>query len=99
MTAVLRNITTLCDEILVLDALMFLAACLCSYWALHHRFQKRYRTLRWAVDTLLIGGIMMMVVVCGMIAWTISEEPAARRLHHSQATTHPTQPVDRHGAD
>lgn len=67
----LKNVSTLCDEILVLDALLFLNACIFSYWAMHHRLRNHYRRLRLTVDTLLMLGIVMMVVICGMIAYSL----------------------------
>ncbi|HTI51306.1 MAG TPA: hypothetical protein VL475_10155 [Planctomycetaceae bacterium] len=67
----LQNALTFCDEILVFDALLFLNACVFSYWALHHRFRNHYRRLRLTVDTLLMLGIVMMVIVCGMIAYSL----------------------------
>lgn len=67
----LQQVTTLCDEILAFDALLFLNSCILSYWALHHRFRSHYRRLRLAVDTLLIMGIVLMAVVCAMIAYSV----------------------------
>jgi cation transport ATPase len=67
----LKQMETLCDESLVFNALLFLSACIMSYWALHHRFRSHYRRLRLVVDTLLMAGILMMFVVCGMIAYSL----------------------------
>ena len=67
----LKQLETLCDEILVFNALLFLNSCIFSYWALHHRFRNHYRRLRLVVDTLLMAGIVMMAVVCGMIAYSL----------------------------
>jgi hypothetical protein len=67
----LQNMQTFCDEILVLDALLFLNASIFSYWAMHHRLREHYRRLRLSVDTLLMLGIVLMVVVCGMIAYSL----------------------------
>ena len=67
----LRKLNTLCDEVLVFDALLFLNSCIFSYLALHHRFRNHYRRLRLVVDTLLMLGIIMMAVICGMIAYSI----------------------------
>ncbi|MFN0053712.1 MAG: hypothetical protein ACKV0T_16145 [Planctomycetales bacterium] len=67
----LKDFTTLCDELLVIDALMFLFSCFVSYWAMHHRLQKHYRRLRLVVDTFLMAGILLMFLVCAMIAWSI----------------------------
>lgn len=67
----LKQLSTLCDEILVVDALLFLASSIFSYWALHHRMRKHYRRMRLLVDSLMMGGIVMMVMICALIAWTI----------------------------
>jgi hypothetical protein len=67
----LSRITTLCDEILAADSLLFLNSCILSYWSLHHRFRRHYRRIRLVVDTILIAGILMMAVVCGMIAYSL----------------------------
>lgn len=68
-----RQVSTLCDDLLVADSLLFLMSCLTSYIALNHRSRSHYRRLKLAVDTLLTLGILLMVVVCGMIAWTLIE--------------------------
>ena len=65
------DISTLSDEIMVFDALMFLGSCIFSYWALHHRMRKHYRRLRLWVDTLLMLGIVLMAAICAIMAYEI----------------------------
>lgn len=63
--------STYADEIMVFDAIMFLGSCIFSYWALHHRLRKHYRRLRLWVDTMLMMGILLMALICGMMAYEI----------------------------
>jgi hypothetical protein len=63
---------TLADDFLALDALLFLVACLLSYWALRSRgFCRMHRVERFA-DVIFIIAMVAMVGVCALITYSIT---------------------------
>lgn len=67
-----RAISTLADEFLAADAVMFLGCCLLcflSFRVSHHAIQLK---LRKAADALFFIGLLTMVVVCGLITWALA---------------------------
>lgn len=68
----LRQADTFADNLLALDAFLFLISCLSAYWALRTRSRKRmYRVERFA-DGVFICALLLMVAVCGFITFTIA---------------------------
>jgi len=68
---VTKNISTLADDLLALDAFIFLCSCLSSYWALRTSSRQRaYQVERFA-DVIFIIGLVLMVVVCGIIVYVL----------------------------
>ena len=56
----LRKTDTFADDLLAMDALLFLIACLASYWALRTRSAKRkYRVERFA-DLVFVLALILM---------------------------------------
>ena len=67
----IRGGVTLADDMLALDAILFLASCILSYFALRTRSSRRmHRLERWA-DTIFITGLVLMVSVCAIIVYEI----------------------------
>jgi hypothetical protein len=65
----LGHLDTIGDDLLTMDAFVFLLACVLSYIALrNHSTHRRYRIERLA-DTLFLCGLGMMVVICGLVVW------------------------------
>lgn len=65
------NVDTIADNLLAVDALLFLASCLLAYWALRtRRAQRMYRVERLA-DAVFIAGLLLMTAVCGIIAYAL----------------------------
>ena len=65
------NVDTVADNLLAIDALLFLASCLLSYWALRTRsIQRMYRVERVA-DSIFIAGLLLMTAVCTIIAYEL----------------------------
>ena len=63
---------TLADDLLAADAVLFLIACLSSYWALRTRSLRRmYRVERFA-DAIFLLALLFMVGICGFITYAIS---------------------------
>jgi hypothetical protein len=68
----ISKVGTLADDIVSVDALLFLAACLSSYWALRTRnIRRMHRTERMA-DRLFIAGLCVMAGVCVFITYAVS---------------------------
>jgi hypothetical protein len=65
------HVDSVADNVLAVDALLFLVACTLAYLALRTRDADRARRLERAADTAFLMGLAMMVVVGGMIAFEI----------------------------
>lgn len=68
----LRKADTFADDLLALDAILFLVAALSAYWALRTRSaQRMYRLERFA-DVVFLAALVLMVVVCAFIVYNIA---------------------------
>lgn len=66
----LKNFSTFGDNVLAIDALIFLGSCIFSYSSLRSRNIKRKHHLERAADVLFIFGLSLMAIVCTIIAYT-----------------------------
>ena len=66
------KIDTLADDLLAGDALLFLVACLLSYWALRTRSIRRMHRVERIADGIFIFAMILMTGVCGLITYAIS---------------------------
>ncbi len=62
-------VQTLVDDVLAVNALIFLCACLLSYWALRTRSLKRMHRVESAADVVFLIGLVGTVCACGMLVW------------------------------
>ena len=69
------NIDTITDNLLAVDALLFLASCLLSYWALRTRSAQRMYRVERAADGIFILGLLLMTAVCGIITYAFVVAP------------------------
>jgi branched-subunit amino acid permease len=67
----MQNINTLADDLLAMDAFVFLCACLLSYWALRTRSKRRMHQVERIADALFLVGLVVMAVVCGLIVYAL----------------------------
>ena len=65
------NVDTIADDLLAVDALLFLASCLLSYWALRTRSVRRMYRVERVADAIFIVGLLLMTTVCGVIAYAL----------------------------
>jgi hypothetical protein len=72
VVTVLRKVDTLGDDLLSIDSLIYLAACLCAYGALRTRRRKRNRMLEVMADWLFLVGLALSAVATGFITWAIT---------------------------
>jgi len=63
---------TLADDLLAIDAFLFLTASLLSYTALRTRTTNRMRHYERLADWIFIVAMTLMVAVCAFIAYAIS---------------------------
>ena len=63
---------TVADDFLAADALLFLISCLLAYWALRWRGLRRMHHIEKIADGIFIVAMIGMVVVFGLITYTIS---------------------------
>lgn len=60
------------DDLLAINAIAYLAACLVSYWALRTRsLGRNHRLERWA-DVLFLSALILTAVNATFIAWAVS---------------------------
>ncbi len=71
----LRAINTIADDLLGLDALLFLSACLISYTALRRRGARRRPKLELIADRIFFLAMILMTAVCGVIIYAMSGGP------------------------
>ncbi len=63
---------TIADDLLALDALLFLISCLLSYSALRSRSFRRMHRIERAADVVFIIAMIGMTTICGLITYAIS---------------------------
>jgi len=68
----LGNADTLADDFLAIDALLFLASCLLSYWALRSRGLRRMHKIERTADAIFIFAMIGMVGVCTLITYSMT---------------------------
>lgn len=62
---------TLADDLLALDALLFLASCLLAYTAMRTSTTRRMRSVEHAADAIFIAALVLMGLTCAVIAYAI----------------------------
>lgn len=65
------NVDTIADNLLAVDALLFLASCLLAYWALRTRSIRRMYRVERIADAIFIAGLLLMTGVCSIIAYEL----------------------------
>lgn len=68
----LGRVDTVTDDLLAGDALLFLVACLLSYWALRTRSLRRMHRVERLADGVFIVAMTLMTAVCGLITFAVS---------------------------
>jgi hypothetical protein len=63
---------TVADDLLAVDAMLFLASCLLSYAALRSRGLRRMHLIERAADWIFIAAMIVMVTICGVITYAMA---------------------------
>lgn len=66
-----RQLESLADDLLVVDAFAFLIACLLAYAALRTLSEARSRLFARLADVTFLGGLSFMFVVCCVLAYSM----------------------------
>ena len=68
----IRRIDTIADDLMAIDAFLFLTSCISSYFALRsHKMSRMYAVERFA-DAVFILAMILMVVTCMFITYAIA---------------------------
>lgn len=65
----LKSIGTWADDLLSVDALLFLGACGLAYWALRTRSIKRRQRTEKVADVIFLAALCLMTAICALIAY------------------------------
>jgi hypothetical protein len=57
------------DDLVAVDALLFLTACTLSYWALRTRTRRRRYRVEQVADLIFLAALCLMVLICGLVAY------------------------------
>ncbi|MHA6206088.1 hypothetical protein ACXU4B_16805 [Dyella soli] len=68
----LRREDLIGDDLLAINALLYLASCLLSYWALRTRSIRRNHRLERAADVIFLVALVFTAINAGFITWAIS---------------------------
>ena len=68
----IKNISTITDDLLAVNALIFLSSCLLSYWALRARSKQRMYQVERIADAVFLIGLTSMAVICGLIVLALT---------------------------
>lgn len=67
----LKFISTWADDLLSIDAILFLSACGLAYWALRTRSIKRRHLTERIADLIFLAALTLMTVICALITYTL----------------------------
>ena len=68
----LKKFTSVGDNLLAINALIFLFSCVVSYFALRTTDKNRKRKIERVADIFFLTGLSLMAVVCILIAYTFA---------------------------
>ncbi|MGH8852436.1 MAG: hypothetical protein ACREYD_15710 [Casimicrobiaceae bacterium] len=68
----IQKVDTFADDLLALNALLFLVSCLAAYWALRTRSSRRMQRLERAADGVFLAALALTVGNCAFITYAMS---------------------------
>ena len=69
----IRKADTIADNLLAVDAVLFLFSCLSSYWALRTRGLRRMHRVERFADLVFIVALLFMVGICAFVTFAMSQ--------------------------
>ena len=70
----LKKINTMADDLLALDAGLFLTSCVLSYWTLRRRGRHRMHRVERTADAVFLSALGLMVTICLFITYAIAAD-------------------------
>lgn len=67
-----EKIETVGDELLAINAVLFMTCCFLSFWSFKTRSARVRNVLRSCIDSLFVIALALMVAVCALIAYAIA---------------------------
>ena len=67
----MRSVSTWADDLLSIDALLFLSACGVAYWALRTRSVSRRLLTERIADLIFLFALTLMTTICALITYTL----------------------------
>ncbi len=67
----LKSVDSVADNLLALDAMAFLCACVFAYASLRSHAARRRRTLERVADVCFGAALVLMTAVCALVAWEL----------------------------
>jgi len=67
----IHELQTYGDDLLAVDAVLFLISCLPPYWALRIRGRRRVRSLEIIADVVFLIALCLMALICGLITYAL----------------------------
>jgi hypothetical protein len=71
----LGKVDTIADDLLAIDAFLFLVASLLSYSALRTRSKRRMHGVEIMADRIFMLAMVLMTAICGVVTYAISSSP------------------------
>lgn len=65
------QVQTVGDDLLAIDALVFVSCACLAFWSFKTRHPRLRRRLRLTVDSLFLTGLVAMAAICSVIAYAI----------------------------
>lgn len=67
-----RSVSTWADDLVSIDALLFLGACGLAYWALRMRRKRRRLLAEKIADLIFLVALTLMATICALITYTLA---------------------------
>lgn len=81
------NSDTFADDLLAMDAILFLISCLLSYWALRTRNVRRMHRVERVADYVFVAAMVLMVIICGFVTYAVTQRGNSNLPKPASATT------------
>jgi hypothetical protein len=66
-----KSISTWADDLIFIDAMLFLGSCGLAYWALRTRSIKRRHLTEKIADLIFLVALTLMTAICALITYTL----------------------------
>lgn len=67
----LKSISTWADDLISIDAMLFLSSCGLAYWALRTRSIRRRHLAEKIADLIFLAAITLMTAICALITYSL----------------------------